>query len=119
MLEDVPWGAEELVMSSDLEFDGEVENLAVKRVEIENDEMTAYHRHREKNEIVLVKSGLVEIRLEDDYSEVGEGEAHFIEAGNDHQLQNIGGGVAEIVEIGFPFNPDDVVMVEDPYSGMR
>lgn len=114
-MEDVPWGAEELVMTTETPMGA----MALRRVHIDTDEMTAYHYHRDRNEIVFVQEGIVEIRLEDDYAEVEEGEAHFIEAGETHQIQNIDNQVVELIEVGFPFEPDDAVMVEDPYEEVR
>ncbi|MDY6769125.1 MAG: cupin domain-containing protein, partial [Candidatus Nanohaloarchaea archaeon] len=93
--------------------------LALRRVHLDADEMTAYHYHRDRNEIVFVQNGIVEIRLEDDYVEVEAGEAHVIEAGETHQIQNIDDQVVGLLEVGFPFDPDDVVMVEDPYEASR
>ncbi|MFB6295026.1 MAG: cupin domain-containing protein [Candidatus Nanohaloarchaea archaeon] len=115
-MRDMPWGAEELVMTTDVDTGGD---LALRRVHIDHDEMTAYHYHRDRDEIVFVQDGLLEIRLEDDYAEVEGGEAFFIEAGEPHQLQNIDDQVVEVLEIGVPFDPDDVEMVEDPYEEHR
>ncbi|MFB6265721.1 MAG: cupin domain-containing protein [Candidatus Nanohaloarchaea archaeon] len=118
-MEDMPWGAEELLMTSELEFGGDRGTLALRKVAIDRDEMTAYHFHRRRNELVYVENGLLEIRLDDDYAEVEEGGSFFIEAGETHQLQNISGEVVELLEIGFPFDPEDVDMVEDPYEELR
>ncbi|MDY6765999.1 MAG: cupin domain-containing protein [Candidatus Nanohaloarchaea archaeon] len=116
-MEDMPWGAEDVVLTTDVDSgDGA---LAVRRVHIDRDEMTAYHYHRHRNEIVFVQEGLLEIRLEDDYAEVGENGAFFIEAGEPHQLQNIDDSVTEVLEIAMPFSPDDVEMLEDPYADLR
>lgn len=117
--EDTPWGSEEIIMTSGIDFSGDIGLLSLRRVRIDIDEMTAYHFHRHRNELVFIQSGLVEIRMENDYTEVGSGEAHFIEAEETHQLQNVGGDVAELLEISFPFDVDDVVMVEDPYEELR
>ncbi len=114
-MEDMPWGGEEVVLTSAV--DGGA--MAVRRVAIDRDEMTAYHFHRQRNEIVFVQNGLIEIRQEDDYAEVEAGEAFFIEAGETHQLQNIDNQVVEVLEICFPYDADDIVMVEDPYEDVR
>ncbi|MFB6265679.1 MAG: cupin domain-containing protein, partial [Candidatus Nanohaloarchaea archaeon] len=66
-MEDMPWGAEELVMTSELEFGGALGTLALRKVDIDRDEMTAYHFHRRRNEMVYVEEGILEIRMEDDY----------------------------------------------------
>ncbi|MCJ7479408.1 MAG: cupin domain-containing protein [Candidatus Nanohaloarchaeota archaeon QJJ-7] len=118
-MEDMPWGAEELVMTSEMEFGGELGTLALRKVAIDRDEMTAYHFHRHRNELVYVEEGLLEIRLEDDYIELEEGETFFIEADEMHQLQNIDNQVVRLLEIGFPFDTEDVVMVKDPYEDHR
>lgn len=118
-MEDMPWGAEELVLTTEMEIEGMYAEVGLRRVQIDNDEMTAFHRHTGRNEILHVTSGLVEVRLADDYAELEEGDARFIEAGEPHQVQNIGGGVAELVEIGLPFDPEDVEFIEDPYADLR
>lgn len=116
---DTPWGSERIVLNTEVDFNGAMGDLAVRRVEIDTEEMTTYHLHRQKNEILFLEQGLVEVRLEDDYAELEEGEAHFIEPGETHQIQNIGGEVATIIEIGFPFDPDDEDVVEDPYADVQ
>lgn len=113
---DVPWGTEAILADTEVDFDGAFGNLCVKRVAIDTDEMTDFHQHQEKHELLVVEDGLVEIRFEDDYAEVEAGDTHFIEAGTPHQVQNIGGGVAELLEIGFPFDPADRTVIEDPYT---
>ncbi len=116
MKSDRPWGAEEIVLNTEVDFDGSYGDLCLKRVELDTEEMTDYHRHKRKNEILFLEQGLVEIRMADDYHELDEGAAHFIEAGEPHQIQNIGGSVARLVEISFPFDPDDAEALENPYA---
>lgn len=118
-MNDMPWGAEKIVLNTEVDFDGAYGNLSVRKVELDTDEMTSLHVHDEKNEVIYLEKGLVEIRTEDDYHELEEGNAHFIENGEPHQIQNIGGGVAHIVEINFPFEPDDMKRIEDPYEDAR
>lgn len=118
-MNDTPWGAEKILLNTEVDFDGAFGDLNVRKVELDTDEMTSFHRHREKNEIVVLEDGLVEIRMDDDYFELEAGDAHFIENGEAHQLQNIGGGVAKVVEIGFPFDPEDIDRLEDPYAEER
>lgn len=115
----MPWGAEEAIITSQLETDGDGSTIALRKVEIDRDEMTAYHRHRRRNEIILVQNGIVELRTADDYHELDDGGAFFIEAGQPHQIQNIDDRVAELVEIVVPFDADDVEMIEDPYREHR
>lgn len=116
---DMPWGAERLILSTDIELGGLHDTLAVRKVELDAEEMTSLHRHHHKNELLVVDTGLVEIQVDDDFHELGPGEAHFIEAGTPHQLQNLDDDVAEITEINFPFDVDDVVHIEDPYADLR
>jgi len=118
-MNDMPWGAETIVLNTEVDFDGAYGDLALRRLEIDTDEMTTFHRHEDKNEVLVLEQGLVEIRTEDDYHELAEGEAHFIENGEPHQIQNIGGEIATIVEINFPFDPEDVTHIEDPYLDGR
>lgn len=115
-VEDTAWGTERVIITTGYALDGAEGTLAVKKVEIDGEEMTEFHRHAHKHEIVFVEEGLVEIRLEDDYIELEGGDAHVIEAGQPHQIQNLEDRVAEIVEVGFPFSPDDITVVEDPYA---
>lgn len=118
-MQDTPWGAEELVLTSDIEVGGEFDTIALRRIAVEHDEMTSYHVHREQNELLFVQNGLVEIREEDDYAEVEEGEAFFIAAGEPHQIQNIDDEVVELVQLYLPFDPDDITRIEDPYEHLR
>ncbi len=113
---DTPWGSEELIMSTAASFSAEHGSLALRRLRIDADEMTTVHRHRHVNKVVFVEEGLIELQVDDDVVELGDGDAHFIEAGTAHQLQNVDSRVAEILEIGFPFDPDDEVVEDDPYA---
>ncbi len=115
----MPWGAEALVMNTEVDFDGAFGNLCIRKLEIDTDEMTTFHRHEDKNEVLFLEQGLIEIRMDDDYHELEDGDAHFIENGEPHQIQNIGGDIAHVVEISFPFDPDDIDHIEDPYADVR
>lgn len=115
-VEDTPWGTERVIITTGYDLDGTDGTLSVKKVEIDGEEMTTFHTHAHKHEIVFVEDGLIEIRLEDDYVELEGGDAHVIEAGEAHQIQNLDSRVAEIVEVGFPFAPDDHTVLEDPYA---
>lgn len=117
-IEDTAWGTERIIITTGYTLDGHEGTLGVKKVEIDGEEMTTFHHHDHKHEIVFVEEGLVELRLDEDYVELEGGDAHVIEAGEPHQLQNLEDRVAEIVEVGFPFDPDDIDHIEDPYATM-
>jgi mannose-6-phosphate isomerase-like protein (cupin superfamily) len=48
-----------------------------------------------------------------------EGNAMVIRSGEKHQIQNIDNDVAKVLEISFPYMPEDLVRVEDPYKEER
>jgi len=116
---DKPWGYEDLIFTTQIEHKGDYKTLAVKKIVINGDEMTSYHTHKRVNEVLYVNQGLVEIRTDDDVIELEQGEAYFLEEGEAHQIQNITGEVVEVIEVAFPFDPDDYSRLEDPYREKR
>lgn len=118
---DKPWGYEEIVFSTEVSSGDQYNTLAVKKIGIDAEEMTSYHYHKSINEVLYVNKGMIEIRLENDIKELGEGEAFFIENEATHQIQNISGELVEIIEVDYPFitKENENVRVEDPYEESR
>lgn len=114
-MEDTPWGAEQVILSTALEISGGTTDIGVRKLQIDGDEMTDVHRHRHKHELLVVDEGLVEVQVGDDLHELGAGDTQVIEAGTPHQLQNLESSVAHLTEIGIPFDPDDHEVIQDPY----
>ena len=91
-------------------------DIVLKKKRIDSGEMTEREVHRQTNTIIYVNDGAIELRSGDDFYELEEGEAHFVEAGNQHQIENLMDAVTEILQISFPYDPDDVDVIQDPYA---
>lgn len=48
-----------------------------------------------------------------------EGDAEVLRAVEKHQVQNIQDKGVTVLEVSFPYRPEDVVRVEDPYEEER
>ncbi|MFB6190505.1 MAG: cupin domain-containing protein [Candidatus Nanohaloarchaea archaeon] len=116
---DKPWGYEEQVLITQVDVDDTSGMLGVRRIVINSDEMTSYSFHDQQADILYLEKGDVVLRLEDRMKELEKGDARVIRSGQKHQLQNIGSEVAKLLEISFPYRPEDITRVEDPYSGKR
>jgi mannose-6-phosphate isomerase-like protein (cupin superfamily) len=116
---DKPWGYEEQVLITQVDVDDTSGMLGVRRIVINSDEMTSYAYHDEQADIIYLEDGDVVLRRDDRMEELEKGDAKVIRSGQNHQLQNIGSEVAELLEISFPYRPEDITRVEDPYSGKR
>jgi len=114
-----PWGYEEQVMITQVDVGGETGMLGIRKIVINTDEMTSYAFHEKQSDIIYLEKGDVAVRKEGDIKELADGKAMVIRSGEKHQIQNIGGDVAEILEISFPYKPEDITRVEDPYSEDR
>ncbi len=114
-----PWGYEEHILSTQVDIGDRTGMLGIRRLVINADEMTSYSYHEEQVDILYLEEGNIVIRKEDDMKDLQRGRAMVIRAGEEHQLQNIGSEVAEVLEISFPYIPEDIVRVEDPYSEER
>lgn len=114
--QDKPWGAESLIFTTDVNVRGKYDTLAVRKIEIDGEEMTAYKQHEGVNKVLYINQGMAEIRQEDDVIEVNEDNAYYIESGSPYQIQNITGQVLEIIEVCFPFDSKDQQVIEDPYE---
>lgn len=93
--------------------------LGIRRLVINADEMTSYAYHEEQADIIYLEEGNVVLRRDDDMEDLEKGGAKVIRSGQNHQLQNIGSDVARILEISFPYRPEDITRVEDPYEEER
>ncbi len=113
---DTPWGAEEFIINTDIKNEEKYGNLVVKKSILELGEMTELERHRKANVILYVLKGAVNLRADDDFYELVEGESHFVESNLPHQIENLEDGVSEVLKIIFPFNKDDVEILENPYE---
>jgi len=114
-----PWGFEDQVLCTQVEVSGERGMLGIRRLVINADEMTSYARHQEQTDIIYLEKGAGTLRIEGDLQELQKGEAKVIRPGQPHQIQNIDSKVMEILEISFPYKPDDIERIEDPYSEER
>lgn len=116
---DKPWGYEEQILTTQVEVGGERGMLGIRKLVINSDEMTSYAVHENQSDIIYLEEGNVVLRKNDQMEDLEKGEAAIIRAGDKHQLQNIDSKVAEVLEISFPYRPEDIERVEDPYSEER
>lgn len=114
-----PWGYEEQVLMTQVDVGDRTGMLGIRRLVINADEMTSYSYHEEQADILYLEQGNVVVRKESDMKDLEKGNAIVIRSGEKHQLQNIGSEVAKILEISFPYIPEDLVRVEDPYAEER
>lgn len=116
---DKPWGYEDQVLMTQLEVGEKTGMLGMRKLVINGDEMTSYAYHDSQTDVIYLQEGTVVVRLEDGMKELEEGNALVIRSGQKHQLQNIDSKVAEVLEISFPYRPEDITRVEDPYKETR
>lgn len=116
---DKPWGYEDQVLMTQVDVGDRVGMLGIRRLVINADEMTSYSYHEDQADIVYLEEGDVVLRHEGDMKEIEGGEAKVIRSGEKHQVQNIGSEVARVLEISFPYIPEDITRVEDPYEEER
>lgn len=113
---DTAWGADKTILNTGIHMPANSGDLVLKQMRIDSGEMTEREVHKQTNTIIYVNDGAIELRSGDDFYELEEGEAHFIEAGQQHQIENLIDGVAEVLRISFPYDPDDIQVLEDPYN---
>ncbi|QKQ98779.1 cupin domain-containing protein [Candidatus Nanohaloarchaea archaeon] len=114
-----PWGYEEHVLSTQVDVGDKVGMLGIRRLVIDADEMTSYSYHEEQSDIIYLEEGNAQIRKEGGIQELEKGNAIVIRSNEKHQIQNIDTQVAKILEISFPYKPEDLHRVEDPYAEAR
>ncbi|MFT4868559.1 MAG: mannose-6-phosphate isomerase-like protein (cupin superfamily) [Colwellia polaris] len=111
-----PWGYEEQVLVTQVEVEGQSGMLGIRRLVINGDEITSYAKHSKQEDIIYLEKGAAVLRTEEGMKELVKGEAVTVNPGEEHQIQNIDNKVAEILEISFPYRPDDIERIEDPYN---
>lgn len=114
-----PWGYEDQILATQVDVGGERGMLGMRRLVINSDEMTSYAVHENQADIIYLEKGSAILRREDEMEELEKGNACIVRSGEKHQIQNIDSKVAEVLEISFPYRPDDIERVEDPYSESR
>ena len=113
---DKPWGYEEQVLMTQVDVGDRVGMLGIRKLNIDADEMTSYAVHEQQADIIYLEEGQVMLRIDGDTEELEKGTAKVIRSDQKHQFQNIGESVAQVLEISFPYKPDDIERIEDPYS---
>ncbi len=116
---DKPWGYEDQILMTQMELGDRTGMLGFRRLVLNADEMTSYARHEKQTDLIYLQEGTVVVRLEDGMKELEKGEAFVIRPGQEHQIQNIDSTVAEVLEISFPYSPEDIERIEDPYKETR
>lgn len=116
---DKPWGYEEQVLMTQVEIAGKSGMLGIRKLVINTDEMTSYSVHNKQSDIIYLENGHVTVRKDGNLEELEKGKAMIIRSGEEHQIQNIGDSVAEVLEISFPYKPEDIERIEDPYQEER
>ncbi len=114
-----PWGYEDQVLITQVDVGDRTGMLGIRRLVIDAEGMTSYSYHDEQADVIYLQEGNVVLRRDDELEDLENGGAKVIRSGQRHQIQNIGGEVAEVLEISFPYRPDDITRVEDPYSEER
>lgn len=116
---DKPWGYEDQVLMTQMELGEQTGMLGIRKLVINGDEMTSYAVHETQTDIIYLQEGTVVVRMEDGMKELEKGNALVVRSGQKHQLQNIDSKVAEVLEISFPYRPEDIERIEDPYRDTR
>lgn len=114
-----PWGYEDQVLMTQVDVGDKVGMLGIKRLVINADEMTSYAYHENQADIIYLEEGSVVVRHEGDMKDLEKGKAMVIRSEEKHQVQNIDDEVAKVLEISFPYQPEDITRVEDPYEDER
>jgi len=113
---ETPWGYKDQVLISQVDVGGQKGMLGIHRLVINAEEMTSYAKHEERADIIYLEKGEAILRIEGKMEELQKGEARVIRSGEKHQIQNINNEVAEILELSFPYKPEDIEHVEKPYD---
>jgi mannose-6-phosphate isomerase-like protein (cupin superfamily) len=116
---DKPWGYEQPVIATQVEIGGKTGMLGIRLLVINVDEMTSYSYHEEQNDVLYVQEGEIVLKKEDEMKNLSERDAEIVRAGEKHQLQNIHSDVVRVLEVSFPYMPDDINRLEDPYREER
>jgi len=111
-----PWGYKEQVLITQIDIGQEKGMLGIHRLVINGEEMTSYSKHQNQSDIIYLEEGEATLRIEGKMEELKKGEARVIRSGEKHQIQNINNEVAEILELSFPYKPEDIEHIEKPYK---
>lgn len=114
-----PWGYEEQVLMTQVDVGDRAGMLGIRRLVIDADEMTSYSVHEEQSDIIYLEEGNAQVRKESGTQKLEKGNAIVIRSGEKHQIQNIDTQVAKVLEISFPYKPEDLKRIEDPYAEAR
>ncbi len=116
---DKPWGYEEQVLATQIDIGDKTGMLGVRRLVINADEMTSYSYHEKQQDILYLEEGNAVLRKDDEMISLENADAKIVRSGEKHQIQNINDEVVVVLEISFPYKPEDIIRVEDPYNGQR
>ncbi|MFB6207859.1 MAG: cupin domain-containing protein [Candidatus Nanohaloarchaea archaeon] len=116
---DKPWGYEDQILTTQMDLGERTGMLGIRRLVINAEEMTSYSLHSEQSDIIYLEEGTAVVRKDGEMKELEKGEALVIRPGEEHQIQNIDTRVAKILEISFPYKPEDIERIEDPYEEER
>ncbi|PSH01403.1 MAG: hypothetical protein BRC26_03575 [Nanohaloarchaea archaeon QH_8_44_6] len=116
---DKPWGYEKQVLVTQVDIGDRCGMLGMRKLFINIDEMTSYAVHSEQSDMIYLEKGQAVIRRDGEIEDLEEGAATIIRSGQKHQIQNNGTDVAEVLEISFPYKPEDIERIEDPYTRER
>jgi mannose-6-phosphate isomerase-like protein (cupin superfamily) len=116
---DKPWGYEDQVLATQVDVGDKTGMLGIRRIVINADEMTSYSYHKQQQDILYLEEGSAVLRTEKGLQRLEKGKAKIVRTGEKHQIQNIQDEVAKILEISFPYRPEDIIRVEDPYKQQR
>lgn len=116
---DKPWGYEKQLFVTQVDVGDKTGMLGIRKLVINADEMTSYSVHEHQQDILYLEKGGAVLRRDEKMEELKEGEVKIVRAGEKHQIQNINDEVVEILEISFPYKPEDIERIEDPYRDRR
>ncbi len=114
-----PWGYEEQILVTQVDVGEKTGMLGIRKLVLNAEEMTSYAYHNEQADVIYLEEGAATIRHEGEMKELQKGKAMVIRSGEKHQIQNINNEPAVILEISFPYKPEDLHRSEDPYEEAR
>jgi len=103
-----PWGHEEWLYAD--------ESFGLKRIYISDKQLTSYHYHTRKDEVVYVDTGEIQLRLENGTRRLVAGQGIRIKPRTKHQIEAVLDTILVEISNGFL---DDVVRLEDPHKDIR
>ncbi len=105
-----PWGSWRVIDVGD--------GYAVKRIEVEPDNILSLQRHKHRSEHWTVVQGLARVRVGDDVRDLGANQSVFIPAQALHRIQNVGTQSMVFIEVqcGAILDENDIERIEDSYG---